>query len=181
MRLPPATATDSFAVEMAELAALDKPELDLRLLALPALPADLGRLKGPLDARIHMELKGPHLLLHATAQGDLQLVCHRCLKEFPHHADLHVDEHMVVEAEKVADEELEWDMASLAETVDPNGELELVDWLRQHLILDLPAKQLCETACELPATAPPAKDEGDPRWASLRQLKSSQGDDHATT
>jgi uncharacterized metal-binding protein YceD (DUF177 family) len=181
MRLPPATATDSFAVQMEELAALDRPELDLHLLALPAMPADLGRLDGPLDARIHMELKGPHLLLHATAQGDLQLVCHRCLKEFPHHAALTIDEHMVVEPEKAHDEELEWDMANLAESVDPNGELELVDWLRQHLILDMPAKQLCQTACELPVTATAGEDEGDPRWASLRQLKSSQGDDHATT
>jgi uncharacterized protein len=181
MRLPPATAIDSFAVEMAELSALAKPEMDLRLLALPQLPPDLGRLDGPLDAQIHLELKGPHLLLHATAQGDLHLVCHRCLKEFPHHASLTIDEHMVVEPETVTDEELEWDMASVAESIDPNGSLELVDWLRQHLILDLPAKQLCEAACELPETAQAGQDEGDPRWAALRQLKSSQGDDHATT
>lgn len=181
MRLPPATATGSFAVQMAELAALDRPELDLQVLALPVLPPDLGRLTGPLDARIHLELKGPHLLLHATAQGDLQLVCHRCLKEFPHHAALTIDEHMVVEAETADEEELEWDMANVAETIDPHGELDLVDWLRQHLILDLPAKQLCATACELPETARAGIDEGDPRWGALRQLKSSQGDDHATT
>jgi uncharacterized metal-binding protein YceD (DUF177 family) len=165
---------------MAELAALDRPELDLHLLALPAIPADLGRLDGPVDARIHLELKGPHLLLHAKAQGDLHLVCHRCLKEFPHHAALAIDEHMVVEPER-SDEELEWDMANVAESIDPNGSLELVDWLRQHLILDLPGKQLCETACALPETVAAGDDVGDPRWASLRQLKSSQGDDHATT
>lgn len=181
MRLPPATATESFAVQMPELAALDRPEVDLHLLALPQMPADLGRLQGPLDARIHLELKGPHLLLHARAEGDLQLVCHRCLKEFPHHAVLAINEHMVVEPEKAPDEELEWDMANVAVSVDPDGELDLVDWLRQHLILDLPAKQLCDTACALPAAASAGEGEGDPRWASLRQLKSSQGDDHATT
>lgn len=180
MRLPPATATDSFAVAMPELAALDRPEVDLHLLALPQLPADLGQLQGPLDARIHLELKGPHLLVHAEAEGDLQLVCHRCLSVFPHHAVLAIDEHLVVEPE-TAHDELEWDMANVAESVDPEGSLDLVDWLRQHLILGLPAKQLCDLACALPETAVAGDDEGDPRWASLRQLKSSQGDDHATT
>jgi uncharacterized metal-binding protein YceD (DUF177 family) len=181
MRLPPATATASFAVQMADLLALDTPELDLHLLALPAMPEDLGRLDGPVDARIHLALSGPHLLVRAKVQGDLHLVCHRCLKEYPHHAELTIDEHMVVEPETDRDGELEWDMANVAETISPEGELELVDWVRQHLILGLPAKQICETACALPETAGTGDDEGDPRWVSLRQLKSSQGDDHATT
>ncbi|MBC7544212.1 MAG: DUF177 domain-containing protein [Candidatus Sericytochromatia bacterium] len=181
MRLPPATATESYSVAMESLAQFDPSEVDLHLLALPALPEDLGHLAGPFDCRIHLELKGPHLLIRAKATGDLNLVCHRCLKEFPFHTELQIDEHMVVQPDEPSEEELEWDMASVAVAVDPNGEIELVDWLRQHLILDLPAKQLCEASCEILPVAVAQESLGDPRWGALRQLTSDQGDDHATT
>ena len=181
MRLPPATATASYALPIADLAAQEPPELDLELLAAPELPADLGRLTGPLTARIHLELKGPHLLMHAEATGDLALVCSRCVQDFPYHLALRVDEHMVVQADEPTDEELEWDMASVAETVAPDGALDLVDWLRQHLILDMPAKQLCAADCAPPQAAGDTAAEGDPRWGALRRLTPSQGDDHGTT
>jgi len=182
MRLPPAKPTEHFSVEIPELDALSPQEVDFHLLALPALPAEMGTLASPLDSQIHLELKGQHLLLKATAEGDLKLVCHRCLREYPYHAKLRIDEHMVVQADGPLDEELEWEMATVAETVDPNGSLDLVDWLRQHLILDLPAKQLCEQAvCETPQASVAAEDQGDPRWANLRRLTSPQGDDHGTT
>ena len=181
MRLPPATATESYSVAMESLALLDPAVVDLHLLALPDLPADLGRLVGPLDAQIRLELKGPHLLMRATATGDLSLVCHRCLKEFPYHTDLQITEHMVVQPDEPSEEELEWDMARIAEAVDPSGLIDLVDWLRQHLILDLPAKQLCDESCALAPAAVAQTAQGDPRWGALRQLTSDQGDDHGTT
>lgn len=181
MRLPPKEATAHYAVTVADLANLEPSELDLQLEALPELPADLGRLAGPLHADIRLELKGQHLLLHAKADGDLQLVCHRCLREFPHHAALKVDEHMVVQAEQPI-EELEWEMDTVAESIEPDEPLDLVDWLRQHLILGLPAKQICEASCEIPQTAVTDETLGDPRWAALSRLATpQQGDDHAST
>jgi uncharacterized protein len=181
MRLPPATATESYSVAMESLAQLDPAVVDLHLLALPELPTDVGRLAGPLDSQIRLELKGPHLLIHAKAAGDLQLVCHRCLQDFPYYAELTIDEHMVVQPDEPSEEELEWDMASVAVAVDPSGTIDLVDWLRQHLILDLPAKQLCDDACAIAPVAVAKADQGDPRWGALRRLTSDQGDDHGTT
>lgn len=177
----PERPTAHYAVAVEDLAAKEPPELDVHLEALPEMPSDLGSLAGPLHADVHMELRGPHLLMKAKAQGDLSLVCHRCLKDFAYHTDLRIDEHMVVQDE-LPTEEIEWEADTVSETIPPNGSLDLVDWLRQHLILNLPAKQLCDAACAVPQSAEQGETRGDPRWAALQQLQQpKQGDDHGTT
>jgi len=180
IKLPPETPVATYAVSMEDLAAIQPPELHVTLSAEPEFPADLGRLVGPLAAVIDLERKGPHLLVHARIKGELELVCHRCLSDYRQAVDLDVDEHMVVQKEE-PEEEIEWELATVAESISPEGALDLVDFVRQHVILDLPAKQLCQAACALPAAAM-VTTEGDPRWsglAALRQLE--QGDDRATT
>lgn len=181
MKRAPSGPTAHYPIAVADLADCEPPGIDVHLEALPELPADLGQLAGPLHADVHIELRGPHLLLHADVDGDLRLVCHRCLVEFPYHTDLAIDEHMVVEDDQSL-ETIEWELDTVTESIPPDGTIDLVDWLRQHIILNLPARQLCDSACTVPPTAAKGESNGDPRWASLQRLQDQQqGDDHGST
>src|SRR5690606_35295801 len=98
-----------------------------------------------------------------------------------YHADLAIDEHMVVEDDQ-SPETIEWELETVTESIPPDGTLDLVDWLRQHIILNLPARQLCDAACTVPPTAATGEPDVDPRWASLQRLQDlQQGDDHGST
>ena len=119
-----------------------------------------------------------HNFLEVKLKADtiLTLTCDRCLQTFNHR--LQVDTTEIILLQYPVDEgflplEREIVAEDLCETLPPNGELDVEEWIYQQLSLAMPLRNLCSNDCE-----PPQREEHrhnlkiDERWSALVNLKS---------
>ncbi len=123
-----------------------------------------------------------HSFLNVELKADtiLTLVCDRCLKTFNHRLSVNTEE--VILLQYPVDEStlpLEREIVSedLSETLPPNGELNVEEWIYEQLSLAMPLRNICGNDCDPPEIienkqSAETKPTIDDRWSALSQLKS---------
>lgn len=124
----------------------------------------------PVEGSLEVSHRGHFLEVSAEARTIVTLTCHRCLQQFNHRLHLEVEEIILIRDPEPLPLELELqDEEDLLESLPPNGELDVEDWMYQHLHLEMPRQLPCRPDCPgiaVEATALTA----DPRWAALASL-----------
>jgi uncharacterized protein len=125
----------------------------------------------PVEGNVRLVHRGNFLEVNGRAKTIVTLTCDRCLQTYNHRVDVELQEILWIEELPPATGELELAAEDLVETLSPEGEFDLQDWIYQHLWLSLPQQQICQTDC---SGLPESKAESlqvDRRWTALRQLK----------
>ncbi|MBL1211529.1 YceD family protein [Geminocystis sp. GBBB08] len=118
--------------------------------------------------------RGNFLELQLQADTILTLTCDRCLQTFNHRLEVDTSEIILLkEEESDLNYPLEREIISedLSETLPPNGELIVDEWIYEQLSLAMPLRNLCENDCQ-PPLLKEKKDSTikDNRWSSLANL-----------
>lgn len=133
----------------------------------------------PIRGRLQVTHHGNYLEVKARAETIITLTCHRCLQQYNHRLILNASEIIWIdEAANQPDEgplERETALEDLVETLSPNGYFYPNEWMYEQLCLEIPSRQLCDSACEgielTPSSPGGAQPLADRRWAALEQLK----------
>lgn len=91
---------------------------------------------------------GDRLLVRAHVSGEAEMVCSRCLTQYPENLEISFEEEFV---EGTGEEDLdEPDDEETGRTVSfyQGDELDLADPLRENILLALPMKPLCSPDCK---------------------------------
>lgn len=166
---------------------------ELRLLAAPrrwevnqaiAGLESLTPVRGQLTARHHSGV----LEVQGAVETIVTLRCDRCLNHF--NQALRAEAHELLELSTTGFDagpggvlpnpsrpldptELSPEGDDLDDRLDPEGDFDPERWLFEQLSLRLPLVNRCGAECPGPATWSSEEGGGDPRWASLRNLRGS--------
>ncbi len=127
----------------------------------------------PVEGSLQASHRGHFLEVSAEARTIVTLTCHRCLQQFNHRLHLQVEEIILIREPSPEPPPLELELRDeedLLESLPPNGELDIEDWMYQHLHLEMPHQLPCRPDCPgivVEAAAPPPVD---PRWSALAAL-----------
>jgi uncharacterized protein len=119
--------------------------------------------------------------LTGNLRAELRLACSRCLKPVEHKLDQDFRAVFVTPEEDLAGTEVELDNELLDQSIAENGFVDLVDVVREQLLLAVPERAFCSEDCRglCPQCGTDLNlidcncgdDEIDPRWAALSKLK----------
>jgi uncharacterized protein len=161
---------------------LSRAHQQTEIIAVNAPLSDLETLT-PVQGQIKVVHHGNYLQVDAHAETIVTLICDRCLQQYNHRLCTQASE-LIWLRETTADDVLEdifledSEDPALVETLQPNGYFYPEDWLYQQLCLEIPQRQLCDTACPgIPVTPNPVENlpQPDRRWAALADLKLQLG------
>lgn len=135
------------------------------------LGTELARVRDdvPVEGDLLVEALVEGILVSGTLGGTLSLRCARCLTEFERPVSVTVNELFLLQPEPDGDDY----------PLDPDGELEIGQMLRDVIGVELPFSPLCRPDCQglCPVCGGdrnlgecPGHTEIDPRWAALEQL-----------
>lgn len=129
----------------------------------------------PVRGEMVVKHGGNFLEVEINAETIVTLSCDRCSKQYNHRLILATTELIWLDEnaqswDKFPDEKLELD--NLEETLDPQGDFDVENWLYQQLSLALPLQKICDKNCP-PVSIKPTETEPliDNRWQSLLNLK----------
>jgi uncharacterized protein len=130
----------------------------------------------PVRGIFQVAHRGNFLELQLQADTILTLTCDRCLQTFNHRLKVDTSEIILLKVEEaVLNYPLEREIITedLSETLPPDGELIVDEWIYEQLSLAMPLRNLCTNDCKPPKLEvkedSPIKDN---RWSGLSSLKS---------
>lgn len=107
------------------------------------------RVAAPVDLSMDVEKAGQEAFtVRGTAASTLELVCSRCLEPFTLPVSVQFDLRYVPQAENAGEGEHEVAEDDLTTAFYRDGELDVVELLREQFQLALPMKPLCQEACQ---------------------------------
>ena len=124
------------------------------------------------DGKVHVD---------ASISADVSLVCTRCLEPIARRLEFRFDGIFVDAEQESSRAESELAVEDLDESLVIGGQIDLADVVREQILLALPEQVFCNEDCK--GLCPKCggnrnlidcncdKEEIDPRWASLRDLK----------
>ncbi len=100
--------------------------------------------------RIHMEVRraGNRFSLSCRLKGCVLLRCDRCLGEFPQEIDSEFQTVLSLPREENPPAERELEENDLEVQEGSDEEVDVLQWIREQLLLDLPMKHLCRGDCK---------------------------------
>jgi uncharacterized protein len=128
----------------------------------------------PVRGFFQVAHRGNFLELQLQAHTILTLTCDRCLQTFNHRLEVDTSEIILLKEEDPnLSYPLEREIISedLSETLSPDGELIVDEWIYEQLSLAMPLRILCGNDCK-PPSIEPKNDHTikDDRWSSLASL-----------
>lgn len=130
----------------------------------------------PVRGIFQVAHRGNFLELQLQADTILTLTCDRCLQTFNHRLKVDTSEIILLKVEEAdLNYPLEREIITedLSETLPPDGELIVDEWIYEQLSLAMPLRNLCGNDCQPPAIE--KKEDNtikDNRWSGLSSLKS---------
>ena len=127
----------------------------------------------PVKGIFQVAHRGNFLELELQVNTILTLTCDRCLQTFNYRLEVDTSEIILLqEAETDFNLPLEREIISenLSETLPPNGELMVEEWIYEQLSLSMPLRNLCSNNCQPPSVKHNSMTIGDSRWSSLSSL-----------
>ncbi|MEB3167977.1 MAG: DUF177 domain-containing protein [Synechococcaceae cyanobacterium] len=126
----------------------------------------------PVRGWVHAQHHGEALEVEGEAETIVTLCCDRCLQPFNH--PLRAEARELLEfREALAPSAAAEPTDPLDDRLDPRGRLDPERWLFEQLSLRLPLVNRCGDHCPGPPSWGDAPEGLDPRWAALRNLRSS--------
>ncbi|WP_071590748.1 DUF177 domain-containing protein [Synechococcus sp. PCC 7336] len=126
----------------------------------------------PVQGWVKIVHRGTFVEVAGSFQTIVTLSCHRCLQTYNHQLQAEMSEVLWLEKAPAAiAKEAEVGMEDLLETLSPDGEFDLEDWVYQQLCLSLPQRQLCAEDCAGLVAEVKQGETVDRRWTALQQLK----------
>lgn len=102
----------------------------------------------PVMAQLRIQKIGPEVMVRGNLTADLQLQCSRCLKDFKRPLSVPVDVVYHPIAELRGEEKYELNSEKLDMGFYSGEELELLDLIKEQIMLNLPMKPLCSDSCK---------------------------------
>jgi uncharacterized protein len=131
-----------------------------------------------LDGELFRDGSKTHL--RGTVTADIDLRCTRCGEAITRHLDIPFEDLFVDASEEPADDDHEVHGEDLDVQVLHNAEIDLVEIVREQILLDLPEQVFCKEDCkglcpqcgaDLNKTDCSCGEKDiDPRWAALKDL-----------
>ncbi|REJ78128.1 MAG: DUF177 domain-containing protein [Acidobacteria bacterium] len=145
------------------------------------LETDLASVEGDISVTGEVSNEDTMTVVRAEVKAPLNIDCSRCLAEIPTDQDFSF-KNAFIAGDNVSDEqEVELDLQDLELSFAREEEVDLVDIVREQIILNLPAHPLCKEDCKGLCEVCGAnlnekscdckQEETDPRWAALKNLK----------
>ena len=145
------------------------------------LEGEVVSLMGPVSITGEMAREGKRAILTANVNADAALVCSRCIEPVERHLDFEFRDIFVEPTDLDSGSEAEIADDQLDESLAVDGKIDLVEVVREQLLLAIPEQIFCKDDCR--GLCPKcgenlnlidckcADDEIDPRWAALKNLK----------
>lgn len=102
----------------------------------------------PVMAQLRIQKIGPEVMVKGNLTVDLQLQCSRCLKDFKRSLSVPVDVVYHPIAELKGEDKCELNSEKLDMGFYSGEELELLDLIKEQIMLNLPMKPLCSDSCK---------------------------------
>jgi uncharacterized metal-binding protein YceD (DUF177 family) len=129
---------------------------------------------GNTVGKVEFQLRNNFIIIDGKFETPVRLVCDRCTMDYDMNLKFDIDEAIEVSDAPVPTEEQEFTAENFHEQVAPGEKIDILDYIRQYIILNLPGKKLCSEVCindDINAFNSKAEDEVDPRWEKLKSLK----------
>ncbi len=154
-------------------------------LTIPAAELDLeseyARVNGDVTATGRVSNEDTITVIEADVTAPVLIDCSRCLEEISSAESVSFRTAFVSNDEFTEDQEIELDLQDLELSFADDDEVDLVEVIREQIVLALPSRPLCREDCkglcnicggnlnktECDCTT----EETDPRWAALKDLK----------
>jgi uncharacterized protein len=144
------------------------------------LDEDLGRIDGAVKASGTVSNGDELTIVEADVSAPLEIVCSRCLAKIPLNSEFSFRTAFAFSDQLSEEQEVELDLTDLELSIAEEDEVDLVDIVREQIILNLPAHPLCSEDCKglcevcggdlNKVDCNCKQEETDPRWAALKDL-----------
>ena len=145
------------------------------------LDSDLARIRTETEVSGSVTAGDPITVVEARVESGISIDCSRCLRELQNELQLDFKTAFVSSEELSDEQEVELDLQDLEVSFSDEDEIDLVDVVREQMILALPSRPLCSEDCKglceicginlNEASCDCKQEETDPRWAALKNLK----------
>lgn len=139
------------------------------------------RLVGPLDACLDVWIADGVTRVEGSLTAELERECYRCLKTVAESFKVEVEAGFVGSQDESAPEETEVPATDLDTSVLSSDELDLLEMVREQMLLALPDAVLCDETCKgicvdcgqdlNDSECDCSSERIDPRWKGLEDLK----------
>ncbi len=130
---------------------------------------------GNTAGKVEFRLRNNFILVSGEFATPIKVTCDRCTKEYDIHLKFDIDEAIEINDDPFPVEDLEFTAETIHERISSTELIDIEDYIRQYIILNLPTKKLCSETCvndKIYNLNP--KDElevVDPRWDKLLSYK----------
>lgn len=127
----------------------------------------------PVRGILRVAHKGTYLEVMVQGETIVTLSCDRCLQQYNHRLLIDTKELIWLEETCLSSLPLEREVAleELTETLNPQGDFDVYEWLYEQLCLALPLKQVCSSECQATPVNSAQDFPIDNRWSSLEILR----------
>jgi uncharacterized protein len=135
----------------------------------------------PIKGVIRLVHQGTYLDVSAQMTTIVTLTCDRCLQQYNHRISIRPQEPIWLDEQiglEDFEDEREVSMEDLVESIDPQGDFDVDEWIYQQLCLALPHPKHCHPDCpglEIDTTVSGIVDA---RWSALQKLQGQLPSDH---
>lgn len=130
----------------------------------------------PVRGFFQVAHRGNFLELKLQANTIFTLTCDRCLQTFNHRLEVDISEIILLKEEETNVNlplEMEILTEDLSETLPPDGELIVDEWIYEQISLEMPLRNLCSNNCQPPIIENKESNNIiDHRWLGLANVKS---------
>jgi uncharacterized metal-binding protein YceD (DUF177 family) len=127
--------------------------------------------KSFVQGNVNFTLKDNFILSKGTFSSKVTLLCDRCCNSFEKDLIFNVDESIeVLNKKSIYPKELELTLENTFEQVFHTQKVDVIDYIRQFIILNIPYKNLCSENCKNDKIISLDLEENkliDPRWEKL--------------
>ena len=129
---------------------------------------------GNTKGNVEFQLRNGFILIEGNFLSPIKLTCDRCAKKIDYQLNFDVDEVIEVNDQPYPTGEVEFITEEIHEQVKSDEHIDLHDYIRQYIILNIPTKTVCSEDCvnpELETLNLQAQNSIDPRWEKLVSYK----------
>jgi uncharacterized protein len=129
---------------------------------------------GNTKGNVEFQLRNNFIIINGEFTSPVNLTCDRCAQKFDHQLNFDIDEVIEVSDEPYPTEEIEFIADEIHEQIKSDEQIDLEDYIRQYVILNIPSKNLCSEDCtnnKIDALNAESENSIDPRWEKLISYK----------
>jgi uncharacterized protein len=103
---------------------------------------------GPMEFEAHIQRTGRKILLDGSLHGRVRVRCDRCLELFERDVDSRFRTFLMLPADLGTEDEVELEDEDMEVEFTTGEEIDVLDLVREQLLLEQPMKVLCREGCE---------------------------------